>query len=144
MRAKDYLKKEKEITGSYEDKVMSCARGIITRDRFDTQRCDVILVNFLGAKKVSIGTVMEIAWADSIRTPIICAIESTGNPHDHPMVTEAIGFRVASLDEAVECAIKILGTGMSRDIDRYGAGLLGNHSGRPFFGPGDIGVYPPS
>lgn len=115
MRAKDYLKQEKQITGSYEDKVMSCARGITTRDRFDCMRCDVLLVNFLGAKKVSIGTVMEIAWADSQRIPIICVIEDAvvsddDNVHDHPMIRECIGFRVATLDEAVECAIKILGS----------------------------------
>lgn len=108
MRAKDYLAKEKNITGSYEDKVMSCARGIMTRDRFDSRRCDVILVNFLGAKKVSIGTVMEVAWTDLIRTPIICVMEKEGNPHDHPMITEAVGFRVETLDEAVDVALKIL------------------------------------
>jgi nucleoside 2-deoxyribosyltransferase len=115
MRAKGYLSQEKKITGSYEDKVMSCARGIITRDRFDTMRCDVLLVNFLGAQKVSIGTVMEIAWADAHRTPIICAIENpvtseADNIHDHPMIREAVGFRVSSLQDAVECAIKILST----------------------------------
>lgn len=115
MRAKDYLRFEKNITGSYEDKVMSCARGITTCDRFDCMRCDVLLVNFLGAKKVSIGTVMEIAWADSQRIPIICVIEDAvvsddDNVHDHPMIRECIGFRVATLDEAVEVAIKILGT----------------------------------
>lgn len=118
MRAKDYLRNETAIVGSYEDKVMSCQRGIMTRDRFDTMRCDVLLVNFLGAKKVSIGTVMEIAWADSQRIPIICAIEDThipalrdspDNVHDHPMIREAIGFRVPTLGEAVHCAIKILG-----------------------------------
>lgn len=112
MRAKDYLKSEKEITGSYEDKVMSCQRGIMTRDRYDATHCDVLLVNFLGATKVSIGTVMEIAWADSIRTPIICAIEDDGhNTHDHPMVREAIGFRVPTLEEAIQVVIKILARG---------------------------------
>lgn len=112
MRAKDYLKAEKEIVGSYEDKVMSCQRGIMTRDRYDSTHCDAVIVNFLGATKVSIGTVMEIGWTDLIRTPIICAIESDGhNPHDHPMIREAIGFRVATMEEAIECAVKIFGMG---------------------------------
>lgn len=108
MRAKDYLKKEKIIEGAYEDLVMSCLRGVYTRDRFDSMRCDVLLVNFLGAKKVSIGTVMEIGWADSRKIPIICAIEPEGNPHDHPMIREAVGFRVPTVDEAIAVAIKIL------------------------------------
>jgi hypothetical protein len=36
----------------------------MTRDRFDATRCDVLLVNLLGAERVSIGTMMEVAWAD--------------------------------------------------------------------------------
>lgn len=108
MRGKEYLRSEKIIDGSYEDSVMSCARGIYTRDRFDSLRCDVLLVNFLGAKKVSIGTVMEFGWADSRKTPIICAMEPEGNPHDHPMITEAIGFRVKTMQEALNVAISIL------------------------------------
>jgi nucleoside 2-deoxyribosyltransferase len=125
MRAKDYLKNETAITGSYEDKVMSCQRGIMTRDRYDATHCDVLLVNFLGANRISIGTVMEIAWADAHRIPIICAIENdpgqeekeignkVPNVHDHPMIREAVGFRVPTLDEAVDVAIKILGVGRS-------------------------------
>lgn len=124
MRAKDYLKAEKEIVGSYEDKVMSCQRGIMTRDRYDSTHCDAVIVNFLGATKVSIGTVIEIGWTDLIRTPIICAIEPEGNPHDHPMIREAIGFRVPTLEEAIECAIKILGTGFAVEMDRIKAAIV--------------------
>lgn len=108
MRAKDYLMAEKEITGCYEDKVMSCQRGVTTRDRFDCTRCSVLLVNMLGAKKVSIGTVLEIAWADAHRIPIIYVSEPTGNPHEHPMINEIYGFRVSTLDEAISVAIRIL------------------------------------
>ena len=108
MRSKEYLAKEEIITGAYEDSVLSCSRGIYTRDRFDSLRCNVLLVNFLGAKSVSVGTVMEIGWADSVQTPIICVMEPQGNPHDHPMIREAIGFRVASLKDALSVAISIL------------------------------------
>ena len=68
-----------------------------TRDRFDATRCDLLFVNLLGAKETSIGTVMEIAWADLLRKPIVLAIEPEGNIHDHGMIKEAIGFRVPSL-----------------------------------------------
>jgi nucleoside 2-deoxyribosyltransferase len=98
LRSKNYLSHIKDLTGSYDNySVLSSARGIITRDRWDTTRCDVMFVNFLGAKKVSIGTVMEIGWADICRIPIVCAMEKTDNINDHPMITEAIGFRVDSL-----------------------------------------------
>jgi len=108
MRCKEYLQKESIITGAYEDSVLSCSRGIYTRDRFDSLRCNILLVNFLGAKSVSVGTVMEIGWADSQQTPIICIMEPQGNLHDHPMIREAIGFRVDSLKEALSVAISIL------------------------------------
>lgn len=111
MRAKDYLSEMEDLDKNCieygEINCLSSPRGIITRDRFDTTRCDIVLVNFVGAKAVSIGTVMEIAWADLSRTPIICAMEK-GNVHEHAMISEALGFRVDTLDEAVNLAVAIL------------------------------------
>jgi nucleoside 2-deoxyribosyltransferase len=105
MRGKEYLSEVKEFTmdgDKYSSfSVMSSNRGIMTRDRWDATRCDVLLVNLLDAKRVSIGTCMEIAWADAVRTPIVCVMEPTGNPHEHGMILEAIGFRTASLNEAI-------------------------------------------
>jgi hypothetical protein len=106
MRGKEYLKAIGVISGTGEEYAhlgpISLPRGVMTRDRWDATRCSVLLVNFLGASRVSIGTVMEIAWADLSRIPIICVIEDDGNnPHEHMMIAEAIGYRVKSLSEAV-------------------------------------------
>jgi nucleoside 2-deoxyribosyltransferase len=109
MRAKEYLSLEKNISDEYSA-VLSCSRGIVTRDRFDTFSCDVMLANFLGAKKVSIGTILEYGWADSKRKPIITVIEKEGNPHDHAAIKELTGFRVESLDEGLFIARAILNT----------------------------------
>lgn len=115
MRGKEYLQREfaeKEFTSdgdAYKHfSVMSSNRGIMTRDRYDATTCDVILVNLLGAPRVSIGTVMEIAWADANRIPIVCAMEKEGNVHEHGMVTEAIGFRTETLDGAIHIVRTIL------------------------------------
>lgn len=112
MRAKDYLSHLECISGTGEEyahlSVLSMPQGVITRDRFDSMRCTLMLVNLLGAKRVSIGTVMEIAWADARRTPIVCAIEDSGNPHEHMMLLQAIGFRVPTLEEAIHCVKAIL------------------------------------
>src|SRR5579872_3271647 len=64
LRAKTYLAGEHEIKDHY-DQIMSTQRGITTRDRWDTLSCDAIVVNLLGAKRVSIGTMIELGWADS-------------------------------------------------------------------------------
>ena len=117
MRGKEYLSHVEEFTSDGDkyatahgvSRVMSTNRGIMTRDRFDATRCDALLVNFLGAPRVSIGTVMEIAWADAHRTPIVCAMEAEGNPHEHGMIFEAIGFRVPTLAEAVDVLKVMLG-----------------------------------
>lgn len=80
----------------------------MTRDFYDCTTCDILLVNLLGAKSVSIGTVMEIAWAYQKRTPIVLAIESEGNIHEHLMIDEARGFRVPTLQEALDVVVSIL------------------------------------
>lgn len=93
---------------------LSTNRGIITRDRFDAMRCDVLLVNWLGAEKVSIGTVMEVAWADARRTPVVCVMEKAGSIHHHGMILEAIGFQVDTLDQGIHIVKAILGSTPSR------------------------------
>ena len=126
MRGKTYLEGVEKIADSYDydagtgygvvkntkvahlSSVMSCARGITTRDFNDCRRADVIIVNFLGAKKVSIGTVMEIAWAKAFNIPVILAMEVEGNPHEHAMITECVGFRVQDLDAAIAVASMLL------------------------------------
>lgn len=114
MRAKDYLKNvagDVGFSSTCEEyghlSPMSGPRGLMTRDRFDATRCDVILVNLLGAAKVSVGTVMEIAWADLSRIPIVCVMEP-GNVHEHCMVNEAVGFRCQSLAEGLHIVKAIL------------------------------------
>ena len=112
MRAKNFLANvtafEANCDGYGSLNALATNRGIMTRDRFDATRCDVLLVNFLGAKRVSVGTAMEIAWADLARIPIVCAMEPEGNPHDHGMINEALGYRVTSLDEAIAITRAIL------------------------------------
>ena len=112
MRGKEYLAQlSGPLSGTGEEYahlgVISAPRGVMTRDRFDATRCDVLLVNLLGADRVSIGTVMEIAWADLSRIPIVCAIEPSGNPHEHMMIHEALGYRVPTLKEAIHI-VKII------------------------------------
>ncbi len=109
MRAKENLQAYGVLIGDeYFDEVLSCGRGIITRDRWDTTGCDLMLVNLLGAEKVSIGTMIEFGWADAARNPVITVIEREGNIHDHAMMREITGFRVETLDEGLSVAKAIL------------------------------------
>lgn len=108
LRGKTYLDGVDNISASYEDYVLSSARGITTRDYNDCKRCDILVANFLGSTKISIGTVMEIAWAKSFQTPVIMIMEETGNIHEHPMISECVGFRVKTLKKAADIAKVVL------------------------------------
>lgn len=110
MRAKEALAKLEAISGHGNEYAFmgpfATSKGVMTRDFFDCTRCDVVLVNFIGAKKVSIGTVMEIAWAFQLHTPVIMATDN--DLHNHMMMNEATGFKVSTLEEAVRVAVSIL------------------------------------
>ena len=112
LRAKSYLKDTTSIKDSYEEPPLSSSRGLTTRDYFDCNRADILIVNLLGTTRVSIGTCMEIAWAKMLQKPVILIIEPEGNPHDHAMIRESINYRVSDLDEAIHIAKCILLTDM--------------------------------
>src|SRR3989344_298931 len=107
MRYKNYLSDEKVISDEYNT-TLSCSRGLTTRDRFDSMRCDIFLANLFGAKQISIGTMIEFGWADSARRPIVTVIEKQGNTHEHSIVRELTGFRVETLEEGLYVARAIL------------------------------------
>lgn len=118
LRGKEYLRQIGELSGHGEEyKHLGCLstpRGVMTRDYFDATRCDVILANLGGAKSVSTGTVMEIAWGFQAKIPIVAVMEASGNPHEHMMINEAIGYRVETLDEAVHVVRMILNLGAEK------------------------------
>lgn len=119
LRGKDYLKNHPEIKDSYPDLQFSAARSIMLRDHMDVVTSNALLVNFVGAKRVSIGTVMEVAWAYERKIPVIAIIEGsfqhkTGfdasagvNIHEHSMLNEAIWYRFETVEEGMH-AINLL------------------------------------
>lgn len=108
LRGKDYLEHERSVKADYAHKVLSSERGITTRDYNDVKRSDVVVVNLLGANKVSIGTVMEIAWAKAFQIPTILVMERENNIHEHPMIRDSVGYRVDNLEEALWLTTVIL------------------------------------
>lgn len=107
LRGKIYLEKERSLKDAYPQHLLSTAQGTITRDRYDVSHCDALFVNFLDTDKVSIGTVMEMAWADARRIPIIVVMKN-GNIHDHAFVRQVAGFVTDDLEEAIRTAIDVV------------------------------------
>lgn len=87
---------------------LSTAAAIVGRDQMDVARADLLLVNLLGAEKVSIGTCCEVAQAHTIGTPVMLVMEEQGNIHDHPFITQQSAFRVDDLDIAISLIPAIL------------------------------------
>ena len=109
LRGKRHVTKECVLKDAYPEHLLSTPQGTITRDRYDVSRCDALFVNFLNSDEVSIGTIMEMAWADAWRIPIILAMEAR-NIHDHAFVRQVAGFITADLDEAIQTAVDVVTT----------------------------------
>ncbi len=99
MRGKRYLQGDALLEDSYPNHLLASAEAITTRDRFDVARCDMVVANLLGATRVSIGTVMECAWADMLRKPLVLVMER-GNAHEHSMLRSVAGWVCPTLDAA--------------------------------------------
>ena len=112
LRAKEYLDGLGVLSGTGEEYahlgVFSTPQGIVARDYHDCTTCDVLLVNMLGAKIVSIGTMFEMAWAYMKRTPIVLIMEANGNPNEHIFTRQATGFRVETLEHGIDVVKSIL------------------------------------
>ena len=111
MRGKDYLAGLQSISADGRDYanlgVLSLPSGVTARDRYDTQRADVVLMNLLSATRISIGTMIEAGWADAARRPIVLVMEP-GNPHEHMILETVAGYRVSTLEDGLHVVKAIL------------------------------------
>lgn len=108
MRAKEHLAGGNVTLDRLVGHAVTSNSGVVSRDRFDVASCDAILVNLLGATKVSLGSSVELGWADMLRKPVIVVMEAEGNPHDHPMLRGLADFLVPTLEEGIQAAIHVL------------------------------------
>ncbi|MCX6750020.1 MAG: nucleoside 2-deoxyribosyltransferase [Candidatus Pacearchaeota archaeon] len=108
LRHKDIVDKSGLMGDFGGGNMMTTPSGIVTRDRYDATHCELGLANLLGAKKISLGTMVEYGWLDMKRIPIITVMEKEGNPHDHAFIRELSGYRVETLEEGIYIARCIL------------------------------------
>lgn len=119
MRAKDFLEKEKEISGNPEAFVhpMATARGIVTRDHNDVLSADAVVANLAGATVASVGTIYEMAWCFAYRKPLIVVLGDDEknqkiNPHWHPFPEQSAGYFVPTIHEAAHIIKHLLSPGI--------------------------------
>lgn len=85
----------------HEDHILRRSHPLTLRDLWDVMRCDLVFVDFTGATRVSIGTVIEIGVAWACHKPVIVVMDP-GGIHDHPMIREIAMYVVPTLSEAIE------------------------------------------
>lgn len=105
MRAKEFL--NEEDSGELNKHPLTVPKGIVSRDFFDVRQADMLIINLLDAKRVSIGTMFEMAWAFYDKTPMILIIESE-NIHRHPFPMEVANFTVETVEDAIDLALRIV------------------------------------
>jgi nucleoside 2-deoxyribosyltransferase len=112
--AKGYLRISKEPLKAYgngEGNPVSSSQAIIRRDHWMVINCDVCLVDLTGAKAVSIGCVMELAWAYDHSKHTILVMEAD-NIHQHSFVKKAADIIFTESKEAYGYLEKLIGEGI--------------------------------
>lgn len=108
------MRQEGPLSGSPEKQVnhiFSHAHMIVRKDWLDIQACDMMMVNLLGAKAISRGTLVEIGMAYALGKTIITIMEPTGNLHDHPFVRE-LSIMADNIDDAIVITNAMLSVGV--------------------------------
>ena len=100
-RELDHLDPDTIVTAFDEER-----RGVFSRDKFDSTRADILIINLLRAKYSSIGTLMEMAWSHLAGKFLSVAIEDEGNPHDHTFTRGVTSVKRPTIEEAVDYVIE--------------------------------------
>jgi hypothetical protein len=83
-------------------------RNAFNRDVFDVRSCDILFANLLYAKRVSIGSVMEVMHGWGIGKYVVVIMEK-GGIHDHLFVREAASIVFRDVPSATRYVIEAFG-----------------------------------
>jgi hypothetical protein len=100
MMGKENIKHEVELKPSgYTDPIIT-NHAIHERDKWMVQTSDIVFVDFTGAKSVSIGCCMELAWADILGKHTVVVLDKD-DIHKHAFVLDTADIIFESYDDAV-------------------------------------------
>jgi nucleoside 2-deoxyribosyltransferase len=108
MTGKGYLRPEIEFKSHGFDNPVSTNHAILERDKWMVINCDVILLDLSrGSERVSIGGVMELAWASLLDKHTVVVLPKENNIHNHAFVLEASDVVFETMDEAMDYLHKL-------------------------------------
>lgn len=91
--------------------IFSHPKMIVSKDMLDVEQSDLVVVNLLGADKVSQGTVWEMGYAKGKGKQIVL-ITDKGNVHTSPFVSESANVVVDNLEDAARIVNSLLSVGI--------------------------------
>lgn len=107
MQGKEAMRTEIEFRAEgYKDIKITSNHAIYTRDQWMVRQSDIIYVNLMNSgERVSIGSMMEMAWASILGKYVIASIPKE-NVHRHAFVLEAASVVFDSHEEAMDYLTK--------------------------------------
>ena len=97
-------------TAEHPDPRFGVARAIAAKNRFDVRSCDITLAYLpkeMGPN-VSIGTIIECAWADDADKQVIL-VSDHPKIVNHPVLDACVDWKLGTLAEAIDVCIGVLG-----------------------------------
>ena len=101
LRGLEYFMETEELPLEVDGDIMNRGAAIIAKCRMDVRRADAVVAYFPDEnQRTSIGSMVEIGWADMLQTPVIVIRSDKEMAHDHPFVEHLAGWTVDSIEEA--------------------------------------------
>lgn len=92
--------------------IFSHPKMIVSKDMLDIDECTIMVVNLLGAAKVSQGTIWEMGYAKAKGKQIVVIKSKDDNIHTSPFITESASIVVDNLEDAVMIVASLLSKGI--------------------------------
>lgn len=101
MTGKAYLRNELEFKAAGDGHPVSTNHAIFERDRWMVSQSDIVYADLSNSgERVSIGTMMELAWASQLGKHTVSVIPSN-NIHNHAFVLDASDIVFQTTKEAI-------------------------------------------
>ena len=100
MCAKGCISDGSKVKGQGYKQPTSTNHAIKERDKWMVQNSNVIFVNLIGTTRVSIGSVMELAWADLLGVHAVVVLDEQ-NIHQHAFVLDCADIVFTTEEEAL-------------------------------------------
>ena len=107
LRGEAALKDAPQIPALGDDRFPETSgHAIFRRDVQHVKDCDILLANFLGADRISIGSISEIAIAWQLGKYIVVVMEPD-NGHDHLFIREMAAITLPTLEQTYQYLTRI-------------------------------------